>query len=515
MLFLILLLLPLAISADCIGLPVCRGPRGRPGVDGSPGPAGPPGPDSTAELTFEVLTEPGPISLTVNYTSVLYYSDDEVPAAFTIGRGYNGQLKQVGLANDAVVPFIVIPDVGNLLFNGEQWPLVELVFVNETWRTLAPWYATIQQGPALQGTPPGKSEGQDIALSADGHTLAFTGYQDDFDHVQAWVFVRDPATMTWSQQANLQPAGPVAGSIDTFPAGCAMSADGNTLAVGNPDSLDGDGSITVYVRSGTSWSVEQVLSEAVAAFTQLGQSPTMAMSSSGNTLAAGAFLNSPENVFVWVRAAGVWTLQASLTPTVSTPPASFGASVAMSSDGNIIAVGGPQDDGDTGGSIWMFTRSGTTWTEVQKITSPADSSVRFCQTVRLSGSGDVMVAGSYVNNGGEGAFWIFSRDGSGSQWAQQGTRYFIAGEQRLTYLTGLALSKDGQTVSATLNSGIEEPKIITWRRNGSVWVPIATINQVDTVFDFAALAYSGDATTLASNLDFELGVAAASIVVFV
>ena len=40
----------------------------------------------------------------------------------------------------------------------------------------------------------------------------------------------------------------------------------------------------------------------------------------------------------------------------------FGISVALSADGNTALIGAGADDG-TAGAAWVFTRSGSTWTQ--------------------------------------------------------------------------------------------------------------------------------------------------------
>ncbi len=50
----------------------------------------------------------------------------------------------------------------------------------------------------------------------------------------------------------------------------------------------------------------------------------------------------------------------------SRPQAYFGYSVALSADGNTALIGGPDDNaprGRSGAAVWVFTRSGTTWTQ--------------------------------------------------------------------------------------------------------------------------------------------------------
>jgi hypothetical protein len=311
-----------------------------------------------------------------------------------------------------------------------------------------------------------------------------------------FVFVRDPDTEIWSQQ--FRGTSTVAGTNTNFVApGIALSASGDTLAL--YVFVDAFFSaVTVYVRSGTTWTIQQTL-----IITDDQPSVTagnIAISSSGNTLAVGTSSDSEGgegHIYVWVRSAGAWTLQAKLTPAAPIGVSvGFCYNLAITSDGNLIAGSGPADDGNTG-AVWMFSRTGTTWTEIAKAVPAAPITLNngFGNAgVRLSGSGDTLVVGSY-SYFPTGAMWVFQRSGAGS-WLQQGLVY-ISGSSNFLYTTGLAVSKDGQTL-ATTDYTATDLTIRVWRRSLTDFVPIAIITKaIDS--PIGALALSGDATTMIAN----------------
>jgi FG-GAP repeat len=75
--------------------------------------------------------------------------------------------------------------------------------------------------------------------------------------------------------------------------------------------------------------------------------------------------------WVFSRSGGVWTQQAKIVPSdAADKPPAFGTSVALSADGNTALIGGPNDNCTLPpclGSGWVFTRSGSTWSEQEKI----------------------------------------------------------------------------------------------------------------------------------------------------
>ena len=94
-------------------------------------------------------------------------------------------------------------------------------------------------------------------------------------------------------------------------------------------------------------------------------------------------------------------------------------SVALSADGEHGADRRPRDNGAVG-AAWVFTRTGATWTQQGPSltgageTAPAD----FGDSVALSADGNTALIGAGADNGASGAAWVFTR--SGSTWTQQG-----------------------------------------------------------------------------------------------
>jgi hypothetical protein len=87
----------------------------------------------------------------------------------------------------------------------------------------------------------------------------------------------------------------------------------------------------------------------------------------------------------------------------------FGFSVALSGDGNTALVGAIYDSGNKG-AAWVFTRSGSGWTQEAKL-APTDEAGRgqFGWSVALSADGNIALVGAPADGGGEGAAWVFTR----------------------------------------------------------------------------------------------------------
>ena len=123
----------------------------------------------------------------------------------------------------------------------------------------------------------------------------------------------------------------------------------------------------------------------------------------------------------------------------------FGYSVALSGDGNTALIGGPGDNIATG-AVWVFTRSGTTWTEQGvKLTGGEERGKgRFGRSVALSADGETALIGGTLDGDGRGSAWVFTR--SGSTWTQQGPKLSGSGESGNGHFGfSVALSGDGNT----------------------------------------------------------------------
>ncbi len=173
----------------------------------------------------------------------------------------------------------------------------------------------------------------------------------------------------------------------------------------------------------------------------------MALSSDGNTALIGGSHDNARLGAAWVftRSGSIWTQQGEkLVPTGEIGEGFFGASVALSSDGNTALIGGPEDHLGKG-AAWIFTRTGESWSQPgEKLTgSGAVGEANFGSGVALSANGQIALVGGFHGDK-VGAAWVFT--GSGATWTQQGER-FGGGEEvgHGEFGFGVALSSDGET----------------------------------------------------------------------
>jgi hypothetical protein len=290
----------------------------------------------------------------------------------------------------------------------------------------------LELGEKLTATATGDTSlasfGADVAISADGDTAIVGAPGDDGGRGAAWVFTREGST--WTQQSEKLTDGEVTGGslpeAVAFGASVAISADGNTALVGGPGDTADRGAVWVFTRDGSSWAPqgEKMTGGEEEGAGEFGRN--VALSADGVTALAGGPLDAKGIGAAWVftREGATWGQQGpKLVGTHEAGHGQFGGSVALSGEGNTALIGARADHSLLGtGAAWVFVREGSTWTQQgEKLTGAgATASAEFAGSVALSDDGETALIGGSANEGGVGAAWAFTHEGS--TWTQQGEK---------------------------------------------------------------------------------------------
>jgi hypothetical protein len=235
-----------------------------------------------------------------------------------------------------------------------------------------------------------------------------------------------------------------------FGVSVSLSADGNTALVGGNADNSYAGAAWVFTRSGTTWNQQgpKLTGAGETAGGQFGFS--VALSADGNTALIGGFADNSYAGAAWVftRSGTSWSQQGGkLTGAGESSVGEFGGSVALSADGNTALIGGWHDS-SSAGAAWVFTRNGASWSQQgNKLAATATDETgtgNFGHSVALSADGNTALIGGWNDNSGAGAAWVLTR--IGATWSQQGPKLTGAGETsggQFGY--SVALSADGNT----------------------------------------------------------------------
>jgi len=269
--------------------------------------------------------------------------------------------------------------------------------------------------------PPDGMKNEHFGWSVDisGDTAVVGTLKGEAEQGAAYVFLRNG--VSWVMQGKLLGSAAV-GEYDRF--GLSVAIDGDTVAVGADWDKGGgprSGAVYLYSRNGNSWS-EPVKIKALDSVE--GEWFGRTIDISGGTVVIGAHKNNENGngagvVYVFSASDASWLQQAKLTASNAQPGDAFGRSVAISGESIVVGARGSSHSGRSSGSAYIFTRSGSSWTE-QAILQAADgnSSDYFGQSVAIDG--DIALAGAFGDDdAGEssGSAYVFSRDGA--DWIQQ------------------------------------------------------------------------------------------------
>jgi hypothetical protein len=235
-------------------------------------------------------------------------------------------------------------------------------------------------------TDAGDHFGFRVALSADGATLAVSAQNEDsastgingdglddsaVDSGAAYVFTRDTGGV-WTEQAHIKAAN--AEAADNFGMSADLSSDGNTLLVGAfwedsgdagnelDNSVINSGAAYIFTRDGGGTWLQQayIKASSLDADDHMGWDASLAGDASKfaisvhheDSAATGVDGDQSDNNADGAGAAlvfsqdsgGAWIQQAYIKALNTDPTDNFGVRVALSEDGNLLAVGAHRED---------------------------------------------------------------------------------------------------------------------------------------------------------------------------
>src|SRR5437899_499998 len=298
-----------------------------------------------------------------------------------------------------------------------------------------------------------------VALSGDGNTLAVGAVNEGgagkgvnpvtkgaakvTNSAAVYIYTRTAAS--WKQQAYLKASN--AGEGYQFGSALSLTNDGNLLAVGsigeassaigvngnqNDASMPGAGAVYIFARNGANWSQQAYVKSSNTGGPVVGYQfgYSVSLSSDGSTLAAGQ-TSDPSNatgidgdqkntsapdsgaVFVFDHDGGKWSQQAYVKAFNTRENDQFGWALAVSRDGNTIAIGSHLEDSgakgingdmkdttaEDSGAAYVYTRSGDTWNPAAYVkASNTKPAAEFGIAVALNADGKVLAVGANKEN---------------------------------------------------------------------------------------------------------------------
>jgi len=362
------------------------------------------------------------------------------------------------------------------------------------------------------------------SVSIDGDYALIGAENDDDNGAQsgsAYVFVHNGST--WTQQAKILAFDGEAG--DNF--GHSVSLSGNTAIIGAPyeDTYGEDfGAAYVFTRSGTTWTYKQKLyGRPRPAYFGL------SVSLDGDTALFGTptdnwYPGYNAGMVNWyTRSGDTWTDKGGFIPSDAAIGRYFGFSVSL--DSNTALIGAPLDGSSAGignGSAYVFTRSGDTWTQRQKLL-PSDSVLNDGFGMSVSLDGNTALIGTpnwipYPQTSGPGYAYVFSNNGT--TWTQQAK--LSAQDGTKGDLFGMSISLDGDTALIGApwddDNGTSSGSAYVFTRTGTTWTQQQKLTASDgTAGDGFGCSVSllSDTAFIGANLNDDNGANSGSAYIFV
>ncbi|MEM8900682.1 MAG: T9SS type A sorting domain-containing protein [Bacteroidota bacterium] len=325
-----------------------------------------------------------------------------------------------------------------------------------------------QLGADIDGEAAGDASGLAVSLAGDGSSVAVGAFGNDQNGLQAG-HVR---VFTYQGGAWIQKGVDIDGDAadDYFGWNVCLSEDGSRLIVGAPNNDGGGadaGQAKVYEYDGTNWVQVGADIQGAAVGDKAGWA--VSISDDGTRIAVGATANddnglSSGHVRIFDEVGGNW-VQVGGDLDGEAADDQFGLGVALSGDGNRIAVGGHfnNGNGNRSGHVRVFEENAGIWTQIGADIDGENGGDQSGRAVAISEDGSRIAIGAYLNDGnGNSSGQIRIYDDLSGIWTQVGVD--IDGEGAICYFgheDAVAMSADGGRVAGggPLNNNIGSARV--------------------------------------------------------
>jgi FG-GAP repeat len=339
----------------------------------------------------------------------------------------------------------------------------------------------LSTSPFPTPTEPEAHFGESVALSGDGTTALVgapldrgTGTARFYEHSSGLWVESGPPFVGGEEPADCESATAGESEACRFGFSVALSDDGGVALIGVPGANHDKGAAWVFTRSGSTWNRGPELRGAGAiGASHFGRS--VSLSSDGDTALITGPWDDHESGSVWVftRSGDTWTQQGpKLLSGEAASSEQFGRSAALSGDGATALIGAP-GHGESRGAAWVFSLRDGAW-ERRELPLSADEPAEgeaFGHSVALSGDGTTALIGAPGHETNEGAVWAFTE--AGGAWGREGTLRSAAATGGSRLGTSIAVSASGDLALAG-GPGDGHGAGAAWEfvRSGSSWTEL-------------------------------------------
>jgi hypothetical protein len=285
------------------------------------------------------------------------------------------------------------------------------------------------------------------------------------------------SSIDWSEQDKLSASDGASG--DQF--GYSVDIDGDYAIMGARQDDTNIGSAYIFKRSGTAWSQQAKL---VASDGYNNEYFGSSVSISGDYAIVGArydTVGGPNSgsAYIFKRSGSTWTQEDKISASDGDDHDEFGVSVAIDGDYAVVGAYRNDDGGSESGSAYIFKRSGTTWSQQEKLVS-SDAAMHDYFAHSVSINGDYTVIGAYGDDTSKGAVYVFKR--SDTAWSEQAKLVASDGYDNEHFGFSVDISNDYFIAGARYDAvdGPRSGSAYIFKRNGEMWAQEDKISASDS-----------------------------------
>ena len=308
------------------------------------------------------------------------------------------------------------PTYNNDLFNAINWanslgiykeqhnlvnPLVNNVLISQPFISSVIEYRDIvekvQMGSPVDGVAANDKNGHSVSISEDGLIMAvsaryFSGdiANSDIGHVRIYE---------WYNNNWLQIGSDIIGENDNEKIGNSISlnANGNMIAIGISEYNSGNGGVRIYQNINNAWTK---IGELNGYNDSVADHLDVVLSSDGKIVAYGSYMNNSVTgrVDVYKYVNNTWESMGNILGTSAGEM--FGAKIALSADGNILATSAPanSDNGNNLGQVRVYNYINNTWNQLGSDIDGESDNDYSGSSVSLNAAGNILAIGSMNND---------------------------------------------------------------------------------------------------------------------
>ena len=340
----------------------------------------------------------------------------------------------------------------------------------------------------------GDIDGRSVSISADGSVIAVGIPGNDDNGTNAGqVRIYKNINGTWTQvgqNINGEAEGDGSGTS------VSLSSDGSIVAIGAPNN-DGaggpnSGHVRVYQNIDNVWT--QIGDDIDGKYSWSASGDSVSLSSDGSIVAIGAPYDDVNaiasgRVYVYKNNSGSW-VQVGNDIEGYVKDGYFGNSVSISSDGSIVAIGAPYDDGGYNneedeynidfGVVYVYKNNSGTWTQMGDDIYGYVAQGLFGSSVSLNSDGNIIAIGASGSGiGGTNPGKVRIYEYISGNWRLKAN--IDGDEEGELFGASVSLNSDGSIVAigainastdANYSGGAPDGRVSIYKNNSGVWTQV-------------------------------------------